>query len=148
MGYGLFETSSESPVLICIFIRCVVPILVSSHTNCNSNVSNNWFSDFLTLPRRVWGRCESGWLNVFIYHLLCDETVDRNLQHMVNGCFLWYLVTYNESVWEFKICSAKVQGYFSQWWHWWSVCCFEGYCYRQDFGFIVVLNHIIYTCTG
>ena len=54
MGYGLCETGSESPVSICILFRCIVPILVSSCTNCNLNVSNNWLKDFLTLPRWVF----------------------------------------------------------------------------------------------
>ena len=53
----------ELPVLICILVRCVMPILLSPCSNCDLNVSNNWFSDFLTLPRRVCkgGVKVSGW---------------------------------------------------------------------------------------
>ena len=63
-------------------------ILVSSCENCDLNVSNNSLSNFLTLPRRV---CKEGvnvsGLNVFIYHLLCGETVERSLWYIVNACF-------------------------------------------------------------
>ena len=40
------------------------------------------------------GRCESAWLNVYIYHIFCGDTIDRGLWHMVNG---WFHVTYAKS---------------------------------------------------
>ena len=44
MRYGFFETGSVLPMSICILVRWVVPIFVSSCANCDLNVSSIWLS--------------------------------------------------------------------------------------------------------
>ena len=80
IGYDLCGTDSEVPVSICILAKCVVPILVSSHTNWDLNVSNNLLSDCFISWERL---CKQGLL--FFHHFLWAYTINRCLWHVVNG---------------------------------------------------------------
>ena len=80
IGYGLCEIGSEIPVSISILVKHVIPILVSSCTNWDLNVSNNLSSDcFISWERLCKGGLKVVQLNVFIHHFLCNDTVNRCL---------------------------------------------------------------------
>ena len=83
MGYGLCETSSELHVSICISVRWVVPILVSSCANCDLNVFSNWLSDFLTPPRKVSKR------GVKVSSWTCSYNIFCVVRHLIEICCIW-----------------------------------------------------------
>ena len=56
MGYDLSETGSGLPLSIIVCEMSYANTCLSC-ANCNLNVSNNRFSDFLTSPERV---CKGG----------------------------------------------------------------------------------------
>ena len=74
IGYGFCETGSEVPVSICILVKCIVPILVWSHTNWDLNVSNNLSGDF-----NFWGKVINtvNYIDVCIKSLLGVLIVDE-----------------------------------------------------------------------
>ena len=51
--YGFFETGLEWPVLICILVKLVLLILVSSFTNLDLNDSNNLCRDCFPSGERL-----------------------------------------------------------------------------------------------
>ena len=90
MGHGLCETGSESPGSICILVRWVIPILISSCANCYLNVSSSWLSYFLTSFGRVYkgGVKESG--------LIFSSTIFFMLRLFIAVCGIWSM---DGSIW-------------------------------------------------
>ena len=71
--------------VVCVklhFVTCVVPILVSSCVNCDLNVFN-WFSDFLTLCRRV---CKGG---VKVSGWACSSIIFCVVRLLIEVCGIW-----------------------------------------------------------
>ena len=86
------KQAQKVPVWICILVKCVVPILVSSHGNNDLNFSNNLSSDcFISGERLCKGGLKGIWLNFFIHHFLSDDIVNRCLWHVVSG---WLYMPY------------------------------------------------------
>ena len=66
--------------VLCQYVFHLVQIVILMFPTIDSVISSHYL-----------GGCESIWLNLFTYHLLYSDTVNRGLWHMING---WFQMTY------------------------------------------------------